>query len=170
MNTDKILSAYRSADGEASCYKITPKLKSGESLSTKQAAMVYQLDKLLQSSAALKEELVVYRGCALEDLDTSFSYPSFMSTSADLIEAMRFCRGCIARIAVPPGMKILKVSPEDNEVYTLERQEYLLPRDLTFELEEWILTEEESMKISFSSPSNLVTIRPLKLMPIQAEQ
>jgi hypothetical protein len=159
MTTNELLSAYRSADGEISCFRITPKLRQGDTLSHEQEAMVKQLEELLRSSPPLKQELVVYRGCAVEELETSGPYPSFMSTSTDLMEAMRFCRGCIAKIVVPQGMRIVKVSPDATHAFTLERHEYLLPRNLTFESGKWNLSEEESMKIMLSSSINPVTVR-----------
>lgn len=159
MNTDQLLTKYRSADGEISCYNITPKLNSGQNLSDSQAAFVDKLDELLGSSPPLEQDVVVYRGCALEELDSARIYPSFISTSADLKEAMRFCRGCIAKIIVPSGMRILKVSPDVANVSTLEQQEYLVPRNLILHLEEWIMTEEESLIVSFLSPPDQVTVR-----------
>jgi hypothetical protein len=159
MSTSYTLSTYRSADGETSCFKITPLLISGWVLSHEQNQMVKVLDELLESSPAYGRDLVVYRGCAIEEIVAHRPYRSFMSTSSELTEAFRFHRGCIARIAVPQGMKIMKVSPEGKGLSTLEREEYLLPRNLVFEVHHWKPSAEESLSLQFCSTSDLVTVQ-----------
>ncbi len=143
MTLDQLLGSYRSASGIApdgtSCYSSTPRLIRGETLSCQQQAIVEQLDVFLQQATPLTEELIVYRGCAPQHLCClpNKPYPSFMSASKALAEALRFVDGCLVRIRCPVGSRVLNVSPNNQTTATLEREEVLLARNSQFDMEEW---------------------------------
>lgn len=150
------LSIYRTADSagrDDDCFTITPILVANGALSPAQTQMVEDLDEALENANPTSTELVLYRGCRPDELISGKPYLSFLSTSSELMEALRFCEGCLVRFEIPQGSKILKVTPDQNNVATLEPNEHLIPRGMRFRLEEWNLDGDEHFRVSlFNTP------------------
>ena len=145
MTCEEVLQVYRiasdtSPDG-TSCSRITPCLMRGgfELLSSKQQEIVNQLDDCLRKAVPSKDEIVVYRGCKLNHLSClpHKPYPSYMSASKKFGEALKFIEDCLVQIVCPPGTKYLNVSPNQSKMSTLEHDEILLPRNCSFDIEDW---------------------------------
>lgn len=149
-NIAQLLHDYRSADTNGrddNCFAITPRLIGGASLSSLQEKMVDDLDQAIANAPPIESDMVLYRGCAPGEVMDKKPYPSFLSTSSDLQEALRFQRGCLIRFEIPATTKILRISPSVGSVATLEQNEYLLPRNMTFYLEQWQPDEDEALKL-----------------------
>lgn len=163
----QLLHDYLSADTndrDDHCFAITPMLIAGGLLSPTQEQMVDELDQAFGIAAPIGREMVLYRGCAPAEIQDSIPYSSFLSTSSDLLEALRFSRGCLIRFEIPAETRILRVSPQDGSVATLEQNEYLLGRNMTFNLGQWVPDEDESSKLLF----NLNDLQLIKLQAVIA--
>jgi hypothetical protein len=136
---------YLRADGIApdgdSCYSITPRLINGEALSEEQQNQINALDEALTQEVACCN-LILYRGACrsfVDIIEESGSYPSFVSTSTELSDALRFVNdhgedGVLLRIHYPSGFPCIDISRMN--VALLEHCEVLLPRDTRFEITE----------------------------------
>lgn len=153
----ELLQDFRSActrGRDDSCFAITPKLISGELLTDTQQRMVGQLDSAIAAAPPINSKLTLYRGCAPGEILAGRPYPGFVSASADLFEALRFSRGCLVRFCVPPTARILAVAPLGGLTATLESEEYLLPRNLIFVEDQWVVDLEEDLKIQVLSDNS----------------
>lgn len=162
MDLETLLAAYRSADlaDAAPCFDITPNLAAGIALTEPQQRMVDLLDAAFASSPEIDQEAAFYRGCAPGEMEGEI-YRPFISCSLELVEAVRFSRGCLAKIIVAPGLRILPISPPNGEVATLERSEYLLPRNLRIETFEWHPDPVESMLLGIFGETTPLGVRCL---------
>jgi len=125
--------------------------------------MVAELDEAFSSAIPLNVDMILYRGCAPNEISDGIPYPSYLSTSSDLLEALRFSRGCLIRFEIPASTRILRISPLDLAVATLEQNEYLLSRGMTFNLDQWIPDEAEAFALAFGS-SDLQLVKLLAVV------
>lgn len=149
MTLEEVINHYRTndifCDLEFFAFDLNALLSNSEDLSPKQYEAVNLLDVGISTSPALVTT-VFYRGCSKSDLDRfsegeTYTPPSFLSVSMLPFEAANFTRiqeygdKVLLRVICPVGSRLLFIS--DPEAESLERSEYLLPREKRFRVSDW---------------------------------
>lgn len=155
MTTEQAIQCYRVADEDldgCSCFAITPRLISPTqygSLTDAHHELISALDKGFTDVEPAAEGFTVYRGGPSEFVNIVQAsadgvYPSFVSTSRQIAEAVRFLlpyrpKSALLRIRCPIGTRFLNISGVG--VSTLEQAEVLLPRASRFTVTPWAPTD-----------------------------
>lgn len=155
---EEVVRLYRTAnDPDRHCSTIAQKLLSGTELTNVESEFEQQLNELILSSDPLAQNLVVYSGRTEAEITAMMegSYPSFMSITTSLGEAIRFAnqKGALVKFIIPAGASAINISGYAGDAATLESNEWLLPKNVTFEVSVWTsaLTDEESLLFGFGT-------------------
>ncbi len=164
MTTEQAIQCYRVADENldgCSCFAITPRLiRPGQygPLTDAHLELITALDGGFADAVPAENSFTVYRGAPSEFVNIVRAsadgvYPSFVSTSRQIGEAVRFLppfrpKSALLRISCPVGTRFLDVSGVG--IGTLEQAEVLLPRASRFTVTAWTptdLTESERLLV-----------------------
>lgn len=167
MTTEQAIQYYRVADEDldgCSCFAITPRLIRPAQfgpLTDAHVELIAALDQAFEDAVPAESGFTVYRGAPSEFVSIVRAsaggvYPSFVSTSYQVGEALRFLppfrpKSALLRISCPAGTRFLDVSGES--VGTLEQAEVLLPRNSRFAVTAWTpkdLTDSERLLVEMS--------------------
>jgi hypothetical protein len=175
MHTDNPSSAaevvihYRRNDQfcglRAFAYDINTTLRVNRQLSDAQAEAVRLLDAEIASADPSDSTRVFYRGCSEEDFRSceqgeDFVCWSYLSLSSDPLEAAFFAKNhtggatYLLSVIIPPGTRLLRIS--DSTAGTLEKEEWLAPRGLRFQIHPWNgtsgLNDEDICRLQIQVP------------------
>lgn len=123
---------------------------------------IADLDKAINTSPDIatssSDSLVLYRGCTFqngnpEKSDNIVLFRQYLSTSIKLAEALLFARRCESD---SDEVHVLKIIYPRNKTHIMLREnsesEVLLPRNCSFAVADWELTEDEKLEWSLCSP------------------
>lgn len=123
---------------------------------------ITDLDKAINTSPDIAtsspDSFTLYRGCTFqngnpEKSDNIAFFRQYLSTSTKLAEALLFARRCESDLGELHVLKI--IYPRNKPHITLQENsesEVLLPRNCSFAVADWELTENEELESSLCSP------------------
>jgi hypothetical protein len=142
-------------------YDINDILVTNRHQSANVAQAIADLDKTINASPDIatssSDSLVLYRGCTFQNRNPEKSdnialFRQYLSTSIQLAEALLFARRCESDFG---EVHVLKIIYPRNKPHIILREnsenEVLLPRNCSFAVADWELTENEKLESSLCS-------------------